>query len=475
MYKFSLYLSVLFFSGVAYSSSNVWLTNNTLSPLYISSVLLTNDDTFLNEKGLMWDAQQDKLNPFETKKVAWFSRNQHLQKNTLYRYLVCVSPHKSDKNCMLENNDNILYQFDVVGNLVYGSTIRTFVQSPEHDKREVLVKDGLENWHDTFWQDNYQLYGRSWLYSGEVFSSYHFLIDNVKQQKMSDGNANAISILTYNTQLMPFYTGVVNRLNHPDYRAKIIPTYITQYDVVVLQELFDKSHRETLTDIMSTHYPYHTRVVGGNDANVLSGGVMIFSRYPIEAEDSIVYRNCAGDDCLANKGAVYARVLKKNKLYHIVGTHLQAWNNDKARDARKNQLLQLTQFIQQKNIPTEQPLLMAGDFNFHEGSKEFTDALSSLNAMLPVNMGHQYSVDSTVNAMVTSKEQSRLDYVFVELAHQQPRSISSKVIILRDLAHATLWPSFNTLDDAFHFSTLDLSDHFPVVMEAVYDNEARRK
>lgn len=467
IYKLKFYIC-FFFTSITFANTNVWITNNTFSPLYIDGALITNDQAFINQKKNMWDLVTSKINPLETKKIAWFSRNAHLHPGTLYRYVICVSPNKL-LNCSMNNIDDLIYHFDVVGNTFYGSTLRTFLKYPQGQEKEILLTDGLEKLTATFWEDTYNLYNRSWLYLGEVFSSYHFVIDNIKPHQPADNNSNKLSILTYNTQLMPFYAGLVNRLNQPSYRAQMIPIYTSQYDVVILQELFDKNHRDKLIAAMNAFYPYHTRVLGNEGANILSGGVMIFSRYPIQNEDSTIFQNCTKDDCLANKGVIYARIAKYDRTYHVFGTHLQAWDTSEARNVRKQQLIQLKSFIQQKNIPVNQPIFIAGDFNFDERSEEFLSALKILNVHLPINDGYQYSVDSNVNSMVVEPERSRLDYIFLDLAHNQPRSESSKIIILRDLANITLWPNFDPIINPITFTTFDLSDHFPLGLDAIFE------
>lgn len=147
------------------------------------------------------------------------------------------------------------------------------------------------------------------------------------------------------------------------------------FDVVVLQELFSRAHRRTILDGLRrapAGYPEAGRMVPGNWP-FAGGGVVILSRWPIEAEARERFAACAGgirdtalasrNDCLANKGVVYAAIRKAGRRYHIFGTHLDAGQGPADHGARELQLQALAAFIQRQRIPATEPVIIAGDLN----------------------------------------------------------------------------------------------------------------
>jgi endonuclease/exonuclease/phosphatase family metal-dependent hydrolase len=248
---------------------------------------------------------------------------------------------------------------------------------------------------------------------------------------------------------MPFYAGAVDKLNQPKIRVKDIPAKIANYDVVVLEELFDHYLRETITNEIKQYYPNMTAVVGSDTSRPLTGGVMIFSKWPIVNEKRIVYDASSGLDALSAKGAAYAAINKNGKIYHLFGTHLQAGDDDESVRTRRKQLSELANFVDLMNVPANEPVLLAGDFNIDEFSKEAQDLLSLLNVTAPDNIGFRYSVDNLTNSMNVGKDRKRLDYILYRNTNSKPIVAINNVYILRDLNNENMWPAF------------DLSDHYP--------------
>ena len=56
-----------------------------------------------------------------------------------------------------------------------------------------------------------------------------------------------------------------------------------------MEELFDRTLRNNMINFMSINYPYHTNVLGHDTDKILTGGVMIFSKWPIQKENEIEY------------------------------------------------------------------------------------------------------------------------------------------------------------------------------------------
>ncbi|WP_223199540.1 sphingomyelin phosphodiesterase [Solihabitans fulvus] len=154
-------------------------------------------------------------------------------------------------------------------------------------------------------------------------------------------------------------------------------------DVVILDELFNHASTSDIASNLADVYPYRTPVVGqvcsgggwtsvsGNCSNspfVINGGTMILSKYPIEAQHALVFRNSKTGtwDYNANKGAALVRVNKNGVPAWVVGTHLQAdqssVSTDSTRATRVAQLAEIRNWVNGK-VGTAGPVLIGGDLN----------------------------------------------------------------------------------------------------------------
>lgn len=419
--------------------SYVTLTNNTDKNMQVETTLITTDTSFTRDKD--WGATIETLKPYESKEVLWFSRDPDVKAGQEYQFNVSA---KLEDNFLIPTT----FTFNEVGKSPHGSLLNIDLTLPYEIKKPILTQDGLEKFNGQFWGDEYSIYARSWLPDDSNYRHFHLVIDKHQENSFDTQSNQKISVLTYNTQLMPFYAEVVDDLNQPKIRVEDIPAKISQFDVVILEELFDHDLRSTMTKRMQPQYPYHTKVVDGGNAKVLTGGVMIFSKWPIVLEKQVVYKASASGDSLAAKGAIYAEINKEGKIYHIFGTHLQAGGDDSEKQARQKQIVELNNFIASLNIPATDPVLIGGDFNVNQFGGDINMLLNTLNVTLFDNIGYKYSFDGNIDTMAVSKNHSRLDYVFYHALHAEPKVVLNKVFIIRDLDNEKMWPKF------------DLSDHF---------------
>src|SRR5207244_5103525 len=127
-----------------------------------------------------------------------------------------------------------------------------------------------------------------------------------------------------------------------------------------------------LTSLLQDEYPYHS-MVPGNDpfGPVTDGGVIILSKWPIEAQSAIVYSVCSGTlninapDCFAQKGVVWARIVKDGHRINVFGTHMDAGDEDGDFAARDVQMQEFARFILNR-VPIDEPAIMAGDYNINK-------------------------------------------------------------------------------------------------------------
>lgn len=251
------------------------------------------------------------------------------------------------------------------------------------------------------WSVNYWAYGTGGFDDVEyVFRENYPKPVGAGKRLPAAWKAHHLNVLSYNIFMRPIL------LDGQGKRTRMIPPQIKHYDVVVFQEVFDEALRPVLIQEMKkAGYPHVSKPLGkdefigalpvpiggipvGAPATIDDGGVIIFSRYPIVAQDQTNYSRCAGTDCLGKKGALWVKIKKrvagKNYFFNVVGTHLDAtsWN------VRKSQLRELKAFVdRQSKIKKSDPLVFAGDFNVNmwmtEGGNNF-DTSKDFDKMLDI-------------------------------------------------------------------------------------------
>jgi endonuclease/exonuclease/phosphatase family metal-dependent hydrolase len=147
-------------------------------------------------------------------------------------------------------------------------------------------------------------------------------------------------------------------------------------DVVGLSEMWTAGDRERVIDAVRDIYPYsiegpHDPIdLIVTDVELMGGGLLLLSRHRIVASASTVYRQCAGDDCLANKGVLHARVERRGSPspVDVFLTHTQAAHptvggtTAGARKAVEAQIRHLGAFVRASR-DVAAPAVLFGDFN----------------------------------------------------------------------------------------------------------------
>lgn len=259
-------------------------------------------------------------------------------------------------------------------------------------------------------------------------------------------NPNTLNILAYNIFMLTPPVGNSDQST----RAVEIPNHVHGYDAIIFSEAFYNSARADLQAGLAVEYPYMTPVVDNGVFND-DGGVFIASRFPILSHSQIVFDDCDGSDCLAAKGVMYAKIDKLGKIYHLFGTHTQAWPDPIDVTTRILQFKQMQNFINSLNIPANEPVIIGGDLNVDKIANnmgEYDGMLDSLNLMEPLYLGHPYTYDENMTYYATTGTEY-LDYIMTQNHHLQPTYADNEVLILRSIA-----------DNMFNM--FDLSDHLAV-------------
>lgn len=289
------------------------------------------------------------------------------------------------------------------------------------------------------------------------------------------GPAPALKVLTYNVFLM-------SKNLYPnwgqDHRAAEIPktSFFHGNDVVVLQEAFDNSSSDALKSAAATEYPYQTPVVGrsksGWDATggaysavtPEDGGVTVLSKWPILHKEQYVYQDACGADWWSNKGFAYVVLNVNGTKVHVVGTHAQSTDPGcgagEAAMMRSRQFKAIDAFLDAKNIPADEEVLVAGDLNVDSRSAEYTSLLNDAGLVgADARTGHPYSFDTQDNSIARYRypddPREDLDYVLNRAGHARPAGWHNEVV--KEQSAPWTVTSWGT-----SYTYTNLSDHYPL-------------
>lgn len=432
-----LLLALLFafqcFAGTAWAESYIYLTNNTMDTLSLETI----QSGYTNiTAGKEWEQLVTTVAPLQTVKFLRFNRDEGIKWGKDYYFDTIVQG---------QNTDLILSQA-LRGTMTFSKMWLTAQENPWYYDRDIhriaLDFDGKPS----------TLAFRSQVARASGDDIY-YVIHNEWKPETPSADRNTFKVLTYNTwALLP---GIEAKNTHN--RLDTIAEYMTGYDAVVFEEVFDPIETAIFRDKIKAHYPYLTEIPW-KFGKILTGGSFIASKWPIKRQDSAVYSACRNEGCLAAKGMNYAEINKQGKTYHLFGTHTHAYTTAEDIAVRFAQLNELKAFIDSKNIPSEEPVMIAGDFNvdknhFHQ---EHEDFLTVMDATEPMAVGdYPDSYAGPVNVYADDQYTEYLDYVLYSNTHQTPASSWNKLLTPR------------SIEDK-HWGSWDLSDHFPVAAEFVF-------
>jgi len=251
-------------------------------------------------------------------------------------------------------------------------------------------------------------------------------------------------VLTFNTALLPEPVSYTL----PTVRAASMAPSLMGYDTLVLQEAFIDVWRDRIIGELAAFYPYRGELVGRDGAGGFplrqDGGIVILSRWPIVRQATLTFgTTCSGTDCLGDKGVAYVAVRKGSRTYHLFGTHAQSSFGRDVEDVRAAQFKLFADFVAEQEIPTDEAVLLAGDFNVDASTLELGSMLRALGASWPPVLG---SVKATWDPEGNDWADGRrhwLDYVLVADGFGAPVAAWNRAVPLRA-------------------GDLDLSDHFAV-------------
>ncbi|MBT2444115.1 sphingomyelin phosphodiesterase [Streptomyces sp. ISL-36] len=294
--------------------------------------------------------------------------------------------------------------------------------------------------------------------------------------------ANAAAAETPALKVLSFNTFLFSKSLYPnwgqDHRAKAIPAapFFQGNDVVVVQEAFDNSSSDALKANAAAQYPYQTPVMGrsktGWDATSGAysattpedGGVAILSKWPIVRKEQYVYKDACGADWYSNKGFVYTVLNVNGSRVHVVGTHAQSTDPGcsagEAAQMRSRQFKAMDAFLDAKNIPANEQVLVAGDLNVDTRTPEYGTMLADMGVVgADARTGHPYSFDTELNSIASERypddPREDLDHILHRAGHARPAGWTNNVVLEKSAPWTV--SSWGT-----QYTYTNLSDHYPV-------------
>ncbi len=169
-------------------------------------------------------------------------------------------------------------------------------------------------------------------------------------------SSGQLSLLTYNVAGLPEIISAAESSRAAS--MKSISERINAFDIVNVQEDF-YYHRELYNG--GNMHRYRTRE---KQAIPFGDGLNTLSKYPVLNVERVEWTDCYGADCYAAKGFLYTRIeIAQGLFIDVYNIHATASDSKPAVNARKNNLQQLTHYIQQHS--DDQAILIMGDFNAH--------------------------------------------------------------------------------------------------------------
>lgn len=178
-------------------------------------------------------------------------------------------------------------------------------------------------------------------------------------------------------------------------RAEILANQLlnSNYDVICLNEAYSYIGSPTVPFIKKMKekgYVYCKRLPPTTifSFEVIDSGVVVLSKYPILATDSLTYELNVGGDMMIAKGMLYVRIQTGPGTHcHVFATHLQANHKGSYQECKTVRFSQLYAYVSllKRKATDGQPVILIGDLNvnaFAPKSSESSKALTEYNRLI---------------------------------------------------------------------------------------------
>ena len=260
---------------------------------------------------------------------------------------------------------------------------------------------------------------------------------------------DTLKVLSWNIQMLPNLYAPFTKLVRKKQKIRLpeIIKYLekSNFDIIVLQEVFDIQMKNKLKKQLSNAYPYMQLPIKKGWGIKLSNGVMFLSKHPINLIDKVIFNVSKKSDRMAQKGCALVELDFYDQHILVAGTHLDS-KGQKVRDKQYNMVKE--QIIgpyksSQKNF------FLAGDLNTEQNSEAFKKmiALFELNNY-PLNEENPYTFDSE-NSWINYKNKGWIDYILYQIKPEN--KIINQYIIRPKMSYKN--------------KPMDLADHYGIVLE----------
>ena len=285
----------------------------------------------------------------------------------------------------------------------------------------------------------------------KIIYLYILLIFSILPNELKAVENDTIKIVSWNIKMVPKALGIFTksaRKKQKD-RAPRIIQYLnnTNFDIVILQELFDQSITKKFSQDLSINYPYILSPIKEGFTVKMTSGVMILSKYPYELIVHEIFNVSKKTDNSAQKACSLIRININGKKILVGGTHLDSRNEE----SRISQSKLTKERIIAPFINDTVPMFLAGDFNINKSSASY-DSLSTLFDLenYPLKDNRPYTFDE-FNSWNEKGYKAWIDFIF----YQKTKKIEVlDQYILRPVM-------------IYKKTKMDLSDHYQIVLTAV--------
>ena len=144
-------------------------------------------------------------------------------------------------------------------------------------------------------------------------------IDTIRKNK-------PLRILSWNIYILP--APIYPKVFKKERAVQIVDTLLKcDYDIIVFQELFQRKVRNYFYKNFANKYPYHYGPVNYKFFSLrFNGGVVVFSKFPLQLKKQFIFKACRGFEKFAKKGAMLLEGEWHNTKFQIIGTHIQAYS-----------------------------------------------------------------------------------------------------------------------------------------------------
>lgn len=271
---------------------------------------------------------------------------------------------------------------------------------------------------------------------------------------------DTVKILSWNIYMLPTPFTTTQQLQ----RAKAIVEVLddADYDVVVLQEVFKKKVFSYLVENLRCSYPHFYTTPFKARFLKTTSGLLVVSKLPITQTASILFKECKGADCIAQKGALLVEVEKNSRRLQIVGTHLQAEEDSASQSIRERQYASILGKLLQPFRKPNVPQVIAGDLNTSRYNPHRYKRMMQVFRAEDAGAPHDYrdkklfSYDGSQNDIVRKvwkSTQDLLDYVLVRKNRTEMQSYAGVKIFRKQ------WRKENR----------DLSDHYAIEAKIILE------